>query len=240
VLAQGAFVDTFDGGSLNTSLWVVDTGNAPGNIANVNVGTLSASNVDLSQGVLAMKLTQTGSAPVTSVGAEVRSVNTYGYGTYEWVMRASSTATTPGGAGSVTSGQISSGFTYINNSQTEIDSPEIEGQTPNLLEWTNWSTTAKQQYSSTTLANPQAAFHSYKFIWQPGQVDFYVDGALVTTHTMNVPSAPAYILMNHWGTNSTGFGGLATSGTTRWLYFSKFAYSPPGPKPPTGLTATVH
>jgi endo-1,3-1,4-beta-glycanase ExoK len=238
--AQTAFVDYFDGGVLDSSIWVIDTGNAPGRITGVNDGSFSTANVDLSQGVLALKLTQTGSAPVSSVGAEVRSVNTYGYGTYEWVMRASSTSATPNGSGNVVSGQISSGFTFINNSQTEIDSPEIEGQFPNMLEWTNWTSTTTKQYSSTTLNAPHAAFHSYKFVWQPGRIDFYVDGALVTTHTQNVPSAPAYILMNHWGTNSSSFGGTATVGTTRWLYFSKFAYTPLGPAPPTGLTATVH
>ena len=47
-----------------------------------------------------------------------------------WVMRAASTSTTPNGSGYTVSGQISSGFIFVNNSQTEIDSPEIEGQNP--------------------------------------------------------------------------------------------------------------
>ena len=37
------------------------------------------------------------------------------------------------------SGQISSGFVFVNNSQTEIDSPEIEGQNPGTLWWTTWA-----------------------------------------------------------------------------------------------------
>jgi len=45
-------------------------------------------------------------------------------------MRAASTSNTPTGSGYTVSGQISSGFIYVNNSQTEIDSPEIEGQNP--------------------------------------------------------------------------------------------------------------
>lgn len=207
--------------------WVIDTGSAPGTIASVNTGTFSAGNVDMSQGVLALKVTQSGAAPVLSTGAEVRSVNLYGYGTYECTMRASSTAVTPAGAGVVTSGQVSSCFTFVNNSQTENDYPEIEGQSPTTLEWTNWSGLAAKQASSTAAGfNPQDGFHVYKTVWAPGQITYYVDGVLVDTHTQNVPVAPAYILFNHWGTNSASFGGTATVGTTRWMYISKFQLTP--------------
>ena len=52
---------------------------------------------------------------------------------------------------------------------------------------------------------------------------FRIDGVLVSTHSTNVPNAPAYILMNHWGTTSFE---EATTGVIRWLYFSKFQFSP--------------
>jgi len=207
------------------SKWVIDTGQAPGNIPGVNEGTFSADNVDFVQGVMRLKLTQTGSAPVQSVGAEVRSVGTYGYGTYEWTIRTSSTATTPYGAGDVVSGQISSGFTFINNSQTEIDF-EIEGQNPDTVWMTNWNGINNKDYSSAYFANPDQGFHKYKFVWSPGRIDFYLDGSLVSTHTQNIPSAPAYIMANHWGTNSTGWGGLATVGVTRYMYISRFTFKP--------------
>lgn len=221
-----AFTDTFNTGSLNPR-WVIDTGAAPGTIAGVNTGTFSAGNVDMSQNVLALKVTQTGANPTISTGAEVRSINTFGFGSYEWTMRSSSTATTPNGAGSVTSGQISSGFTFVNNSQTEIDSPEIEGQHPQAIEWTNFSGVANKQTSTTNVAfNPDQGFHSYKFIWQPTQIDFYIDGVHVDFHNLNIPVTAAFILFNHWGTNSASFGGLATAGVTRWLYFNKFSFIP--------------
>ena len=54
----------------------------------------------------------------------------------------------------------------------------------------------------------------------------YIDGKLVSTHTSNIPSAPAYIMINHWGTNSTGWGGQATIGVQRYLYVSSFTYTP--------------
>src|SRR5476649_2084371 len=52
------FSETFSGGSLDKTKWFIDTGRAPGNIAGVNNGTLSDEHVDLSTGMLRLKLTQ--------------------------------------------------------------------------------------------------------------------------------------------------------------------------------------
>jgi endo-1,3-1,4-beta-glycanase ExoK len=199
---------------------------APGTISGVNYGSFVPGNVDLSKGMLCLKLQQQqGSSGVMSVGGELQSLTTYGYGTYEWVMRASSTSSTPTGTGTVVSGQISAGFSFVNNSQTEIDF-EIEGQNPNTVWMTNWISTSQKQYSSVFLASPDANFHHYKFVWVPGKIDYYVDGKLVSTHTSNIPSSPAYIMINHWGTNSTGWGGPATIGVQRYLWISSFTYTP--------------
>lgn len=233
------FTDSFSTLSLSP-LWVIDTGSAPGTIPGVNTGVFSASNVDLSQGALGLKLTQTGSAPVLSTGAEVRSKAVYGFGTYDWLMRSSSTSTTPNGVGSVTSGQIASAFTFVNNSQTEIDNPEIEGQFPNTLEYTSWLWTTTQQAGTFTLANPEAAYHHYKIVWAPASITFFLDGTVVRTNTSVVPQVPAYILMNHWGTNSVGFGGLATVGTTRWQYFKGFTFTPSSAFIPAGGSCTIN
>jgi endo-1,3-1,4-beta-glycanase ExoK len=223
---NGSVSDTFNSGSLDTSKWLASNEPAPGNISGVNYGSFVPSNVDLSKGMLCLKLQQQqGNSGVMSVGGQLQSLTTYGYGTYEWVMRASSTSSTPTGAGAVVSGQISAGFNFVNNSQTEIDF-EIEGQHPDTVWMTNWISTSKKQYSSVFLASPEAGFHHYKFVWVPGKIDYYIDGVLVSTHTSNVPSAPAYIMMNHWGTNSTGWGGLATVGVERYLYVSSFSYTP--------------
>ena len=62
----------------------------------VNAGTLSAEHVDLSTGMLRLTLTQKVSgALATSVGAEIRSKELFGYGTYVWVARAASSSATP-------------------------------------------------------------------------------------------------------------------------------------------------
>ncbi len=226
VSGAGSFSDTFNTGALDPSKWLASNGFAPGSISGVNYGSFVPSNVDLSKGMLCLKVQQQqGSSGILSVGGEIQSLTTYGYGTYDWVMRASSTSSTPTGPGAVVSGQISAGFSFVNNSQTEIDF-EIEGQNPDTVWMTNWISTTQKQYSSVFLASPDANFHHYKFIWAPGQIDYYIDGKLVSTHTSNVPSTPAYVMINHWGTNSTGWGGPATLGVERYLYVSSFTYTP--------------
>ena len=226
VNGSGSFSDAFSTGSLDPSKWMASSGFAPGSISGVNYGSFEPTNVDLSKGMLCLKLQQQqGSSGILSVGGEIQSITTYGYGTYEWVMRASSTSQTPTGLGTVVSGQISAGFSFVSNSETEIDF-EVEGQNPNTIWMTNWISTTQKQYSSVFLASPDAKFHHYKFIWEPGRIDFYLDGGLVSTHTSNVPSTPAYIMINHWGTNSTGWGGMATVGVERYLYVSSFTYTP--------------
>lgn len=219
------FSETFSGGTLDPAKWFIDTGNAPGNIAGVNQGTLSADNVDLSTGMLRLKLTQSVSgALATSTGAEIRSKQLFGYGTYVWVARAASTSPTPHDAGAAVSGTVTDVFNFINDSQTEIDF-EYEGQSPSTLEMTNYSTVAQKQSASTRVSDADSSFHEYKFVWSAAKIEFYVDGKLVSTHTEHIPSAPAAVLINLWGTNSTSFGGMATPGATTYLYVSSFSYT---------------
>jgi endo-1,3-1,4-beta-glycanase ExoK len=224
--ATPTFQETFSGGSLDKTKWFIDTGKAPGNIAGVNTGTLSADHVDLSTGMLRLKLTQSVSGGLaTSTGAEIRSKQLFGYGTYVWMARAGSTSATPRGAGSAVSGTVTDVFTFINDSETEIDF-EYQGQSPATLEMTNYSTTSHSQSSSTAVPGADGGFHEYKFVWNPKKIEFYVDGTLVSTHTEHVPTSPAAVLINLWGTNATSFGGVATSGTATYLFVSSFSFTP--------------
>ncbi len=224
--AAPTFEEAFSGGSLDKTKWFIDTGKAPGNITGVNTGTLSADHVDLSTGMLRLKLTQSlAGGLATSTGAEIRSRQLFGYGTYVWRARAASTSATPRGAGSAVSGTVTDVFTFINDSETEIDF-EYQGQSPSTLEMTNYSTTAHSQSSSTTVPGAEDGFHEYKFAWHPGKIEFYLDGTLVSTHTEHIPSAPAAVLINLWGTNATSFGGVATPGKPAYLYVSSFSFTP--------------
>jgi beta-glucanase (GH16 family) len=223
--SQPAFADTFAGGTLDATKWFIDTGRAPGNIAGVNSGTLSAEHVDLSTGMLRLTLNQSVSgALATSVGAEIRSKQLFGYGTYVWVARAASTSATPRGPGSAVSGSVTDVFNFINDSESEIDF-EYQGQSPATLEMTNFATVSKSQSTTTPVAGADGSFHEYKYVWSAAKIEFYVDGTLVSTHTEHIPSAPAAVLINLWGTNSTSFGGVATDSVTRYLYVSSFSYT---------------
>jgi beta-glucanase (GH16 family) len=219
------FRETFSGGTLDTAKWFIDTGSAPGNIAGLNKGTLSAENVDLSTGMLRLKLTQSVSGALAiSTGAEIRSKQLFGYGTYVWVARAASTSPRPHDVGSAVSGTVTDVFNFINDSETEIDF-EYEGQSPSTLEMTNYSTVANKQSASTRISDADSSFHEYKFVWSAAKIEFYVDGTLVSAHTEHIPSAPAAVLINLWGTNSASFGGVATPGATTYLYVSSFSYN---------------
>jgi beta-glucanase (GH16 family) len=220
------FKDDFSGGTLDKTKWFIDTGQAPGNIAEVNAGTLSAEHVDVSTGMLRLKLTQNISGGLaTSVGSEVRSKQLFGHGTYVWTARAASTSAIPQGTGSAVSGTVTDLFNFIDDSKTEIDF-EYQGQTPSILEMTNYSTVPHHQSTSTPVPGADSSFHEYKYVWTAAKIEFYVDGNLVSTHTENIPSAPAAILINLWGTNSKSFGGVATDGATSYLYVSSVSYMP--------------
>lgn len=221
------FSDKFSGGKLDTSKWIVDTGRAPGNLPGVNSGTFSPTYIDVSTGMLRLKLSQSISGGLaTSVGSELRSKQLFGYGTYVWVARAASTADTRRGSGSAVSGTVTDFFNFINDSESEIDF-EYQGQSPATLEMTNYSTVSKSQSSTTPVPGAESNFHEYKYVWSASQIDFYVDGKLVSTHTQHIPSAPAAVLINLWGTNSTEFGGVATNGAVRFLYVKSFSYFAP-------------
>lgn len=233
------FSDSFSTGTLDTSNWQVSTENPSFNDdGGVTVhAQFSAGNVDLTHGMLGLKLTCTVSGGVaTYTQGEVVSTKKYGYGTYTWVAREGSTATTPNGTGfsdvAHISGQISGLFNFFDDggpythadAYTEIDF-EVEGQFPTHLEMTSFGNSPNVQTETEVInAGMGDGFHTYTFVWQPGQLTFFYDGVQVSVHTSNVPTAPAFIDMNFWGLNGTDFGGVAVAGT-RWLWIQSFSYT---------------
>jgi beta-glucanase (GH16 family) len=219
------FVDYFNEGKLDTSKWVISTyesNNYAGGGSNV---TFSASNIDLSGGNLRMELTQPTAS--TSTGAEITTKLSFGYGTYEFSMRAGSTSPSSSGSGTTESGQISSTFIIHNPppsyaSITEIDAPEIEGLSARNkdIEWTVWKNSIATDPTPefNIVQNPEDGFHTYKFVWSATSVKFYIDGILKSTCTSGIPTVAAVIDINFYGTNDTQWGGLATVGVTRYMY----------------------
>jgi beta-glucanase (GH16 family) len=236
--------DDFNGPQPDTSFWIVANGQAPGYIPGYHIGYYDSNHVhivgDSSGGYYLQMLLTQATGPVdsnptgiVSDGAMIYTKNTYQYGTFEMRMRMSSTSDTPSGQGDSVSGSVSAGFLYVNNSQTEIDF-EFSALDPKTLYMVNWlnpnpqtdPTEADETFSTLYPFTVSTAFHDYKFVWQPGEIDFYVDGTLKSTHTTNVPSAAANFMINHWGTDGPNWGGYATTGTTRYFYVDWVKYTP--------------
>jgi endo-1,3-1,4-beta-glycanase ExoK len=206
--------------------------------------------VSLSGSILTLRLTQeqgtVDSNPqgYVSRGALVFTQKKYGYGTYEWRMRMTSTAADPGSVGAPVSGSVSAGFVYVNNSETEIDF-EYGGHVlapndpddvwaDNLLYLVNWHNTdpstgpfgSQMTFSTVEVIALNSMFHTFTFVWEPGQITFSVNGQVKAVHTTDVPEAPAHFMINHWGTNNPNWGGEATIGVERYFYVDWVKYTP--------------
>jgi len=269
-----AWEEYFDGNTLDESRWTIEAWDradlqfgAPGYIPDSHIGYYLSQHVDLDSGYLRLKLDQeklppdeAGNVWVVSSGALIFTKETYGYGTYEWVMRMSSTSDTPLGPGSPLPGSVSAGFIYVNNSETEIDfefsghflqdADPANDETLYMVNWHNADPSRDPKGSETTVHTETVIglnqrFYTYKFVWEEGRITFYVDGDEQITHTTNVPSAPAHFMINHWGTNNpVGFGGQATLETPRYSFVDRVRYTPLDgtealPEAPSNLTGTA-
>lgn len=194
-------------------------------VINGGARNFSAANVDLSHGALGLKLSQqrVGSGWV-STGAEVQTRQRYGFGEYTWVMRASSTSDTPDGPGKAQSGSTTAVFNFYNNSETEIDF-EIEGNRPETVHFVNWHIVYQPSIDNFHLPGSDERFNEYKFIWYPDRIERYINGVLVKVQTQVVPQTPAYVMMNHWGTCCSDWGGTPTEGD-RWMWVRSFSFIP--------------
>lgn len=228
------FQDDFSNGKLDTSKWVVvEKEGIAGSLPGKNWGAYRAEYVQVFPGVVRFAMTQElqPSGKVISLGSEIESVDAYGYGTYTFVMRMSSTADQPDASGQAVSGSVSAGWNYLPGSETEIDI-EFRGDIPDTIRCTNFVNRRPENIrfaeKTTTVvsADPAGGFHTYSFVWSPGSIVWYMDGARIAENRSNVPSKPARIRVNHWGSNSAGFGGLATPGVARYVYLKSVTFQP--------------
>lgn len=215
--------DRFDTGSLDLGKWTPSNWSAP------QEGQFRLDNVDLSQGCLRLEVNQainpTDTTKVLSVGGEIVSTQKFGYGTYEFEVRAGSTADSPGIAGAAVSGSVSGLFNFVNNSETEIDI-ELLGAAADRVFFTNYHELGVKEGTEDILPFAAAlGFHTYKFVWAPAYVAYFVDGKQMAIHSEAVPSTPAHIIINHWGTNSPYWGGLASPGIQRYLYVKSVKFT---------------
>ncbi len=216
-----SFKYDFSDKKLNSD-WIISDWDSP------SVGGVFKPNmIDLNHGMLGLKMTQIQEKnKLISIGSEIQYAKLCGYGTYEWTMRASSSSSMPNNKGKAFSGSISGLFNYIENSTTEIDF-EIEGCYPNVVQMTSWLTNSKKENSSYnvnfSLSND---FLRYKYIWEPNKILFFINDMPIGTHTKNVPSKPAYPMINHWGTVDPYWGGVPSIGVDRWVWVKSFSFKP--------------
>lgn len=206
--------------------WQASTWTAPGKNA-THLGSWSPSNLSFSEMGVCLTLDQTTTMNgFASLGAEIFTQRKFGFGTFEWEMMASAdTSRQP------VSGSISGLFIYRDAATTEIDF-EVEGnERHRWTQCTSWTheTSPNEHTKVTPVADahlPHQQFCRYRFVWTPEKIEFYRDGALIATHTKVVPQLEAAIMINHWGTNSADWGGLATPNRPRHMYVKSFKYAP--------------
>lgn len=228
---EPTFVEDFSSGKLDPAKWTVSTWTAPGGSA-THKGTFLAKNVSIVDGILCLKLTQAAmSYGVSSKGGEIATVEKFHYGTFEWEVKASSNATTVAQVGTPVSGSITGCFIYLDGAKTEIDF-EVEGGTRNrMTQLTSWVGESNPNehtdvFPVTNGKLPHEDFFKYKFVWMPGKIEFYRDDILIGTHTKVVPTEPASVMINHWGTDNVDWGGKATVGVERTMWVKNFKYTP--------------
>lgn len=243
-IAQDAtplFSDDFNTGKLDTSKWKVATYNSPDSHPDVNEGVYIPEALDFSNGMLTITSTQPrnhsghrGGAQ-RSYGGAIISKDRFGYGTYEFVMRMSTTSATPDGKGRAQTGSVSSGFLYWNKSESEIDLEFLGND--NAIWITTWKNKNLKQApkppfddirQETQVENDYLAerFCTYRIEWTPGRVKVYIDDTLVAEHTHHVPTAAAQIILQHRGTNSDKWGGVAAIDQTHFFYVKSVSFTP--------------
>ena len=213
------FVDTF----VNLDNWIVSTWTAPQN-GIAQVSSFQADHVAINVGFpgLSLILDQLllPNTTVQSIGGEVQSKQKFGYGVYEWIAMAGGNVN-----GLSVAGGVTGLFNFINNSETEIDF-EVEGQSPTLVDLTNYSGITQATTGKYTTIDLTKTWHSYKFFWTAKQITWFLDGKQIRQATLNIPTVPAFVMMNHWGTNNRNFGGLATPGVSRSMHVQRFSFTP--------------
>jgi len=223
------FSDNFD--RLDERVWTVSTWVAPNGGGDNHSGIFDYDNVEIINGMLRLRLTQTRDVRgnYTSSGSEIVSNRTFGYGVYEFRMRASSTATHAYQEAKSVSGSVSAAFIYEHNVKTEID-VEFEATSPQTTHLLSWRSSNYRDNEHTERVLPgklsYQQFYTYKIVWQPGVVTFYRNNERIAQHRNVVPSLAGPFIFNHWGSNNQWWGGWATPDVDRYVYIDWFRYRP--------------
>ncbi|KAI0717293.1 concanavalin A-like lectin/glucanase domain-containing protein [Cerioporus squamosus] len=167
--------------------------------------TYTASNVDISDGYLMLKVsggTQNGSS-VPSAAIQTNDTNIL-YGTFKTTAIASNVP-----------GVCHGFFTYENDCQesdieilTSHFTTGNEKITPGL-QLTNQATSCNSSQNTRDAipypADPTTGEHEYTLEWSRKSTKYYFDGALIATMDTNVPSEPSAFLWNSWSSGNVNW-----------------------------------
>lgn len=178
----------------NIADWTTSDGWANG--APFNNGW-KAQNVDLTNGILSLTLTNTPSSGYPYSSGEYRSVAFYRYGRYEAVMKAAKG-----------DGLMTGFFSYTGpsdgNPHDEID-VEISGWEPHILRTNYWVAGVSHEAFIPLGFDSSLDFHTYAFEWLPNSIEWLVDGRSVRFQQGGaLPTTPQRVMANLWpGDSST-------------------------------------
>jgi beta-glucanase (GH16 family) len=176
--AEGAsFRDDFD--TFNSNRWIKSDHQQ-------GLSYLAPSNVVVDNSYLRLRIPAD-----TTDGAEIESVDYYGYGTYRVRMK---TADAPS--------SITGFFLYRSpDLYAEIDIEVYNNGTGNT-DFVTYADGQRTHYVNKDFRfDPSADFHTYRFDYNPDSIQFYVDGTLRQTWTDGIPSASMKLLVNTWFPN---------------------------------------
>jgi endo-1,3-1,4-beta-glycanase ExoK len=124
----------------------------------------------------------------TTDGAEIESMNYYGYGIYRARIRTADAPTS-----------VTGFFLYRSpDLYAEID-VEIYNDGSGNVDFVTYANGQRTHHAAQQFAfNPSADFHTYRFDYNAGSLDFYVDGDLVQSWTDGIPDASMKLLVNTW------------------------------------------
>ncbi|MDP9411088.1 MAG: glycoside hydrolase family 16 protein [Actinomycetota bacterium] len=144
---------------------------------------LDPANVSVGSGYARLKIPAR-----TTGGAEIASVEPYGYGTYKARIK---TANAPS--------SITGFFLYRSpDYEAEIDI-EIYNDGSGKVDFVTYADGRRTHVATKKLGfDPSAAFHVYRFDYKPGAVKFYVDGKLMQVWENSLPRDSMKLLVDTW------------------------------------------
>ncbi len=145
--------------------------------------TLDPANVDVKDGNMRIKI------PANTLnGGEIQSVDFYKYGTYSARMKL------PNAPSSITGFFMYLGPDFYN----EVDI-EVYNDKSGNVDFTTYAN-GKMQHSVTKNMgfDPTAGYHDYKFEFEQGVLNFYVDDKLLQTWTDGMTTNSMYLMVNTW------------------------------------------